>query len=98
MHYLAAICVILNVLFINNIMHLFQVWDLANLQCLHTLRAPTSAVMSVLCWDRCLLSSSLDNTIKVRCGMDFCSLLSKGTSHILIYHCERRYGVYLGKE
>ncbi|XP_042480623.1 zinc finger CCCH domain-containing protein 17-like [Macadamia integrifolia] len=44
--------------------HTIRVWDLETLQCTHTLRGHTSAVMSVLCWDDYLLSCSLDKTIK----------------------------------
>jgi WD40 repeat protein len=44
---------------------MFQVWDLATLQCIQTLSDHTSVVMSLLCWDQFLLSCSLDQTIKV---------------------------------
>lgn len=44
---------------------MFQVWDLATLQCIQTLSDHTGVVMSVLCWDQFLLSCSLDQTIKV---------------------------------
>lgn len=44
---------------------IFQVWDLATLQCIQTLSDHTGVVMSVLCWDQFLLSCSLDQTIKV---------------------------------
>lgn len=43
----------------------FQVWDLQNLRCLQTLRGHTRDVMSILCWDKFLLSASLDKTLKV---------------------------------
>ncbi|KAG6483899.1 hypothetical protein ZIOFF_060685 [Zingiber officinale] len=49
---------------------ILQVWDLATFQCLQTLSGHTSVVMSVLCWDKFLLSSSLDNTIKVWVSTD----------------------------
>lgn len=40
-------------------------WDLQNLRCLQTLRGHTRDVMSILCWDKFLLSASLDKTLKV---------------------------------
>lgn len=43
----------------------FQVWDLNTLLCVQTLQGHTGSVMSVLCWDKYLLSCSMDGTIKV---------------------------------
>ncbi|XP_057780692.1 zinc finger CCCH domain-containing protein 17-like [Salvia miltiorrhiza] len=42
-----------------------KVWDLQNLQCLQTLCGHTRDVASVICWDRYLLSASLDKTLKI---------------------------------
>nr|CAD1830249.1 unnamed protein product [Ananas comosus var. bracteatus] len=42
-----------------------RVWDLATLQCTHTLTGHESVVMSLLCWDQFLFSCSLDGTVKV---------------------------------
>ena len=42
-----------------------KVWDLNTLQCIMTLKQHTGTVTSLLCWDKCLISSSLDGTIKV---------------------------------
>uniref|UniRef100_A0A0E0KU63 C3H1-type domain-containing protein n=1 Tax=Oryza punctata TaxID=4537 RepID=A0A0E0KU63_ORYPU len=47
-----------------------QVWDLATLQWTQTLSGHTGAIMSLLCWDQFLLSSSLDQTIKVWATME----------------------------
>lgn len=44
---------------------LFQVWDLDTLQCVMTLKGHSGAVTSLICWDKFLLSCSLDCTIKV---------------------------------
>ncbi|KAF2290405.1 hypothetical protein GH714_012829 [Hevea brasiliensis] len=41
-------------------------WDLDTLQCVHTLSGHNDAVKSLICWDQCLLSCSLDKTIKAR--------------------------------
>ena len=43
----------------------FQVWDLKTLQCLQILNGHKNFVTSVLCWDKFLLSGSLDNRLKV---------------------------------
>ncbi|KAG7567936.1 WD40 repeat [Arabidopsis thaliana x Arabidopsis arenosa] len=42
-----------------------KVWNLNTLQCIMTLKQHTGIVTSLLCWDKCLISSSLDGTIKV---------------------------------
>ncbi|KAH9617142.1 hypothetical protein KSS87_001566 [Heliosperma pusillum] len=42
-----------------------KIWDYKNMVCIHTLQKHSEEVMSVLCWERFLLSSSLDKTIKV---------------------------------
>ncbi|KAF2290402.1 hypothetical protein GH714_012816 [Hevea brasiliensis] len=39
-------------------------WDLDTLQCIHILSGHNDAVTSFICWDQCLLSCSLDKTIK----------------------------------
>ncbi|KMS94946.1 hypothetical protein BVRB_013870, partial [Beta vulgaris subsp. vulgaris] len=41
-----------------------RVWDLETMQCIHTLAKHSEVVMSVLCWERYLISSSLDRTLK----------------------------------
>lgn len=42
-----------------------RVWDLENMQCIHTLNKHSEVVMSLVCWDQYLLSCSLDQTLKV---------------------------------
>jgi len=42
-----------------------RVWDLENMQCIHTLNKHSEIVMSLVCWDQYLLSCSLDQTLKV---------------------------------
>ncbi|XP_073145927.1 zinc finger CCCH domain-containing protein 48-like [Henckelia pumila] len=40
-------------------------WNLETLQCVQILSGHTGDVTSLLCWDRYLLSASLDNTLKI---------------------------------
>ncbi|XP_057988686.1 zinc finger CCCH domain-containing protein 48 isoform X3 [Hevea brasiliensis] len=54
-----------NRLYSGSMDHSIRVWNLETLQCVQTLTEHSSVVMSVLCWDRFLLSCSLDQTIKV---------------------------------
>jgi len=42
-----------------------KVWDLNTLQCIMTLKQHTGTVTSLLCWDKCLISSSLDGTTRL---------------------------------
>lgn len=42
-----------------------RVWDLENMQCIHTLNKHSEVVMSLVCWDQYLLSCSLDQTLKI---------------------------------
>ncbi|KAL2457356.1 Zinc finger CCCH domain-containing protein 48 [Forsythia ovata] len=42
-----------------------RVWDLETFKCIQTLHGHTRDVKSVICWDKYLLSASLDNTLKV---------------------------------
>jgi hypothetical protein len=65
---------------------IFQVWDLATLQCIQTLSDHTSVVMSLLCWDQFLLSCSLDKTIKVSLSCLFLLLKDSANSSALITH------------
>jgi hypothetical protein len=70
---------------------MFQVWDLATLQCIQTLSDHTDVVISVLCWDQFLLSCSLDRTIKVSIH-PFLHFVNSGNVHII--HCD--FHVYHG--
>lgn len=44
---------------------LYQVWDLNTLQSIMTLNGHSDVVTSLIFWDQCLISCSLDCTIKV---------------------------------
>ncbi|KAL5980922.1 hypothetical protein ACLOJK_028842 [Asimina triloba] len=63
-----------------------QVWDIATLQCLETLRGHTSAVTSVLCWDQYLLSASLDQTIKSRFVLQVWASTESGNREVTYRH------------
>ena len=46
-------------------LYFVQVWDHENWQCIMTLNGHDDVVKSLMCWDKYLLSGSLDCTIKV---------------------------------
>ena len=63
---------------------LFQVWDHENWQCIMTLNGHDDVVKSLMCWDKYLLSGSLDCTIKVWASTD------DGSWEVIYTHSEEQ--------
>ncbi|XP_052211031.1 zinc finger CCCH domain-containing protein 63-like [Diospyros lotus] len=63
-HNVISLAIGANKIYSGSMDNTIRVWDLNTLLCVQTLQGHTGAVMSVLCWDKYLLSCSLDESIK----------------------------------